>query len=198
MIASIKGNVILTDAFSLVVECAGIGYQVFVTNDVLERAVVGASIQLCTYLHVKEDGLQLFGFSQMDEKKLFEQLLAVSGVGPKGAMAILSFLGADGLRFAVMSSDAKKISKTPGIGLKTAQKIILELKDKVNLEDTLREVPAASGSTAALSSAQTDAVLALTALGYREAEALNAVRQVDADAGADSDMILKLALKKLF
>lgn len=199
MIATIKGNVILADTSSVVIECGGIGYQVFVTNAVLEKASVGASLQLYTYLQVKEDGLALFGFSLLDEKRLFEQLLAVSGVGPKGAMAILSFLGADALRFAVMSSDAKQISKTPGIGVKTAQKIILELKDKVNLEDTLHEIPAAPMGTAGLlSPARTDAVMALTALGYRESEALHAVKQVDAPEDADSDMILKLALKKLF
>lgn len=197
MIATIKGNVLFVDTSFIVVECGGIGYQVYVTNEVLERASIGTLLQLYTYLQVKEDGLALFGFSLMDEKKLFEQLLAVSGVGPKGAMAILSFLGADGLRFAVMSSDAKQISKTPGIGAKTAQKIILELRDKVNLEDTLHEAPSAVCVSGALSPARTDAVMALTALGYREAEALSAVRQAEAPEDADSDMILKLALKKL-
>lgn len=199
MIATIKGDVILTGINYIVVECGGIGYQIFVTNTVLEKAVIGTSLQLYTYLQVKEDGLALFGFFVQDEKKLFEQLLTVSGVGPKAAMAILSFLGADGLRFAVMSSDAKQISKTPGIGAKTAQKIILELRDKVNLEDTLHEISVSGPSaTGALSSAGTDAVMALTALGYSEAEAIGAVKQAEAPENADSDMILKLALKKLF
>lgn len=199
MIATIKGNVIFTGTSHIVVECGGIGYQIFVTNEVLEKASVGSLIQLYTYLQVKEDGLALFGFSSPDEKRLFEQLLAVSGVGPKGAIAILSFLGTDQLRFAVVSSDAKQISKTPGIGTKTAQKIILELKDKVNLEDALREIPVSkSSATAALSPAGTDAVMALTALGYSEAEAVGAVKQLGAPADADSDMILKLALKKLY
>lgn len=199
MIATIKGDVILIGISYIVVECGGIGYQIFVTNAVLEKAVIGTSLQLYTYLQVKEDGLALFGFFAQDEKKLFEQLLAVSGVGPKAAMAILSFLGADGLRFAVMSSDAKQISKTPGIGAKTAQKIILELRDKVSLEDTLHELSAPKPSTGgALSAAGTDAVMALTALGYSEAEAVGAVKQVEAPEDADSDMLLKLALKKLF
>ncbi len=198
MIATIKGNVILSDIGWIVVECGGMGFQVYVTNEVLQKSCVGSQVMLYTYLQVKEDGLSLYGFSQPDEKKLFEQLLAVSGVGPKGAMGILSFLGADGLRFAVMSSDAKQIAKTPGIGAKTAQKIILELKDKVNLEDTLRELPAdRPGTGAVLSPACADAVMALCALGYGEAEAVRAVNLAGAPKEADSDMILKLALKKL-
>jgi Holliday junction DNA helicase RuvA len=140
----------------------------------------------------------LFGFARQDEKRLFEQLLTVSGVGPKGALAVLSCMGADGLRLAVVSADSKQIAKTPGIGTKTAQKIILELKDKVNLEDTLRTDTGMERVTAGtLSGARADTVMALAALGYSEAEALQAVKRVDEPEDATSDEILKLALKQL-
>ncbi len=198
MIATIKGTVILTDVGSVVVECGGIGYQIFVTSKVVQNAFVGSKVMLYTYMHVKDDGILLFGFSSPDEKTLFERLLAVSGVGPKGALSILSFLGADGLRFAIVSSDAKQISKTPGIGIKTAQKIILEMKDKVNLEDTLKDNSSGEGAGgSALTPAHKEAAMALCALGYGEVESIRAVNLVEASEGLDTDEILKLALKKL-
>lgn len=198
MIAAIRGKVLFIDGSAVVLECGGIGYQVYVTGEVLGEAAPGMELSLFTYLQVKEDGLALFGFSRQDEKRLFEQLLSVSGVGPKAAMAVLSFMGADGLRFAVVSSDARQIAKTPGIGAKTAQKIILELKDKVNLEETLRGTAGtAQVPVGTLSGAKTDAVMALTALGYSEAEAVMAVKRVEMPEDAESDEILKLALKQL-
>jgi Holliday junction DNA helicase RuvA len=198
MIAAIRGTVLFIEGSSLVIECGGIGYQVYVTGEVLSGAVPGMELSLFTYLQVKEDGLALFGFARQDEKRLFEQLLTVSGVGPKGALAVLSCMGADGLRLAVVSADSKQIAKTPGIGTKTAQKIILELKDKVNLEDTLRTDTGMERVTAGtLSGARADTVMALAALGYSEAEALQAVKRVDAPEDATSDEILKLALKQL-
>ncbi len=203
MIATIKGEVILTDASSVVVECGGVGFRIFVTTAVLGSAAVGTEVFLYTYMQVKEDGISLFGFASMDEKLLFEQLIGVSGVGPKGAMSILSFMGVDNLRFAVVSADAKAIAKSPGVGAKTAQKIILELKDKVNLEETLgtgkgaANSAGAAGGTSAFSTAETDAYLALCALGYGQTQALEAVKEVGAGDGADSDEILRQALKKL-
>ncbi len=203
MIATIKGEVLFTDASSVVIECGGVGFRVFATTAVLGSAVVGTEIFLYTYMQVKEDGISLFGFASMDEKMLFEQLIGVSGVGPKGAMSILSFMGADNLRFAVVSADAKAIAKSPGVGAKTAQKIILELKDKVNLEETLSSGIGSSssagstGGTGAFSIAETDAYLALCALGYGQTQALEAVKEVGAGDGVDSDEILRQALKKL-
>lgn len=197
MIATIKGTVLFAETNSVVVECGGIGYQVFVTGEVLGSASAGTTLSLFTYLQVREDGLSLFGFLRREEKHLFEQLLAVSGVGPKAAMSIISFMGADALRMAVLTSDSKQISKTPGIGAKTAQKIILELKDKVNLEDALPGSSAPVVGAGGLSAAQADAVLALTALGYGEAEAIQAVKGLQISDDTSSDDVLKLALKRL-
>ena len=201
MIAVVKGSVFMIDTGSIIVECSGIGYQIYVPANVLEGASIGSDILLYTHFHVKEDVVALYGFLYQDEKKLFEQLLTVNGVGPRGAMALISFLGAEGLRLAVVASDAKKISKAPGIGAKTAQKIILELKDKIDIEEALK--PRSRNRfevTGPANPAASDAVLALTALGYSEAEALKAVNQVEVADGveADSDYYLKMALKKLF
>jgi Holliday junction DNA helicase RuvA len=198
MIATIKGTVLFLETSSAVIECGGIGYQVFTTEEVLGSAVVGTTLSLFTYLQVREDGLALFGFLRREEKRLFEQLLAVSGIGPKAAMSIISFMGADGLRMAVLTADGKQISKTPGIGAKTAQKIILELKDKINMEETLSglSAPAAVGA-GGFSAAQADAVMALTALGYGEAEAVQAVKGLQISEDASSDDVLKQALKRL-
>lgn len=198
MIATIKGEVIFSDASSVVVECGGVGFRVFVTGSVLGKAYVGTEIFLYTYMQVKEDGIALYGFSSVDEKTLFEQLIGVSGVGPKGAMSILSYMGADGLRFAVVSADAKAIAKSPGVGAKTAQKIILDLKDKVDLNDALSvSATGPTVQTGTLSAAGSDAVLALVALGYGQTQALEAVKSVDVSDTADTDEILRLALKRL-
>ena len=143
----------------------------------------------------------LYGFFTREDRKLFGQLLGVSGIGPKGALGILSGLSADDLRFAVLADDAKTIAKAPGIGLKTAKKLILELRDKLSLEEAfearLAGEKAREGAepSAGLTAARNEAVEALTALGYSSSEALKAVRQVEAADGMDVEEILKAALK---
>ena len=158
-------------------------------------------MRLYTYLQVREDAFVLYGFFTREDRKLFGQLLGVSGIGPKGALGILSALSSDDLRFAVLADDAKAISKAPGIGLKTAKKLILELRDKLSLEEAfearlagekLRDQAAPS---AGLTEAKNEAVEALTALGYSSSEALKAVRQVETADGMDVEDILKAALK---
>lgn len=203
MIGFIKGVIAEKQNDCLLVENQGIGWQIFVPASLLNSDVrTGDSIKLYTYLHVREDAVTLFGFFTKDELDIFRMLLNVSGIGPKAAMGVLSSLSADDLRFAVLADDASRIAKAPGIGKKTAQKLILELRDKFQLDDAfekkLEHVQQSGAATVSGSDAEGDAVQALVALGYSGTEALQAVRKVGADASMDSEAILKAALKHIF
>jgi Holliday junction DNA helicase RuvA len=201
MISYIKGE--LTEVFedTVVVETNGIGYNIRVPGSVLDRLPsVGSSVRIYTYLYVKEDAMNLFGFLNRDDLSVFKLLLNVSGIGPKGALAILSTIGPDDLRFAVLSEDVKTISSAPGIGAKTAKRLIIELKDKLKLaevfETALANKEKASPENDVLL-AKNEAVEALVALGYASAQAMKAVQQVENAEEKDSEQILKEALKKL-
>ena len=201
MISYIKGE--LTEVFedTVVVETNGIGYNIRVPGSVLDRLPsVGSSVRIYTYLYVKEDAMNLFGFLSRDDLSVFKLLLNVSGIGPKGALAILSTIGPDDLRFAVLSEDVKTISSAPGIGAKTAKRLIIELKDKLKLaevfETALANKEKASSENDVLL-AMNEAVEALVALGYASAQAMKAVQQVENAEEKDSEQILKEALKKL-
>lgn len=201
MISYIKGE--LTEVFedTVVVETNGIGYNIRVPGSVLDRLPsVGSSVWIYTYLYVKEDAMNLFGFLNRDDLSVFKLLLNVSGIGPKGALAILSTIGPDDLRFAVLSEDVKTISSAPGIGAKTAKRLIIELKDKLKLaevfETALANKEKASSENDVLL-ARNEAVEALVALGYASAQAMKAVQQVENTEEKDSEQILKEALKKL-
>lgn len=203
MIAYIKGKVaeILEDR--VILEAGAMGYNLFMpmasAEAVLKR---GDDVKLYTHLHVREDVMQLFGFLTKDDLHTFQLLLGVNGIGPKAALGILSGLTADELRFAVLSEDVKTISKAPGVGKKTAQKLILELKDKMDLQEAFdlktQHVQEAQGDMADLSDARREAVEALTALGYSGADALKAVKRVEMTSGMDVETLLKAALKNLF
>jgi Holliday junction DNA helicase RuvA len=205
MIAYIRGKLAYTEPEEglAVVESAGIGYNIFMSGrdmDLLPGS--GEEVRLYTYLHVKEDCMQLYGFFTKEDQKLFCMLLGVNGIGPKGALGILTALSADDLRFAVLADDAKAISRAPGIGHKTAQKLILELKDKLKLEDAFEAKLAkadveAKTAGAGLTDAKNEAVEALTALGYSSSDALRAVRQVDLTENMSVEEILKAALKHM-
>ena len=201
MISYIKGE--LTEVFedTVVVETNGIGYNIRVPGSVLDRLPsVDSSVRIYTYLYVKEDAMNLFGFLSRDDLSVFKLLLNVSGIGPKGALAILSTIGPDDLRFAVLSEDVKTISSAPGIGAKTAKRLIIELKDKLKLaevfETALANKEKASSENDVLL-AKNEAVEALVALGYASAQAMKAVQQVENAEEKDSEQILKEALKKL-
>lgn len=186
---------------TVVVETNGIGYNIRVPGSVLDRLPsVGSSVRIYTYLYVKEDAMNLFGFLSRDDLSVFKLLLNVSGIGPKGALAILSTIGPDDLRFAVLSEDVKTISSAPGIGAKTAKRLIIELKDKLKLaevfETALANKEKASSENDVLF-ARNEAVEALVALGYASAQAMKAVQQVENAEEKDSEQILKEALKKL-
>ena len=143
----------------------------------------------------------LFGFLTKDELRVFKLLLGISGIGPKGALAVLSVMTTDDLRFAVLGDDAKAIAKAPGVGAKTAQRVILELKDKLSLDDAfeqkLAHVQEEAGAEAAAADGSREAVEALVALGYSSTQALQAVRKVSGIPADDVEGILKAALKNL-
>ena len=185
----------------VVVETGGVGYGILISGKDLDLLPGhGEEIRLYTYLQVKEDGLQLYGFLTREDQKLFKMLIGVSGIGPKGALGILTALSADDLRFAVLSNDVKAICAAPGIGKKTAEKMILELRDKLKLEDALDHIAAGteaevSGETAVYGEIQSEAVQALVALGYGSTEALKAVRKVEIQESTEVEDVLKLALK---
>ena len=201
MYAYIKGGITAIEEESLIIENNGIGYRVTVPASILDGELgIGDSVKVYTYFSVREDAMQLFGFLSKDDLDMFRKLLGVSGVGPKAGVAILSALGADTLRFAILSDDAATISKAPGIGRKTAQKIILELKDKVDLMDAFEQKAAHTEERKNVldhESPQSEAVLALTALGYPNAQALKAVRAASAQGFSDVEELLKAALKEL-
>ena len=197
MFSYFKGSLEEINVDFVVVENNGIGYKIFVPASVINSFPArGSEIKLFTYLHVKDDGLSLYGFLDKDSLELFRQLLGVSGVGPKGALGILSVLSPNDLRTAVLSQDAKAISKSPGIGTKTAQKIIIDLKDKVSIDDIVpvNDMPVADGALN-VSGAKNDAIEALTALGYSVKEAKSAVMKVEDDENYTVEDYLKMALK---
>ena len=185
----------------LVLEVNGIGYQVKTPGRVLEAVSgIGSTIMLHTYTYVREDTLALYGFLTRDDLSMFQLLLGVSGVGPKGALGILSLFSAGELRMAILSQDAKAIAKAPGIGAKTAQRMLIDLKGKVSFEDTFggtQEEVAKAMTGDNYSQARNDATEALTALGYSASESLKAVSAVAITEEMDSEAILKAALKKL-
>ncbi len=205
MIAHIRGKLIYIEPEDgiAVVETGGIGYVILLSGRDMELLPgYGDEVKLYTYLQVREDGLQLYGFFTREDQKLFKMLIGVSGIGPKGALGILTALSADDLRFAVLADDAKTIAKSPGIGVKTAQKLILELKDKLKIEDVLeaRMHPAAKENQVAasdLADAKNEAIEALTALGYSASDSLKAVRQVEMKDEMTVEDILKAALKNM-
>ena len=202
MISYIRGELISADPDRIVVEAGGIGYNINIPQTVLSGLpAIGFEVKIHTYLQVREDAMQLFGFLTRDDLDVFRLLLGVSGVGPKGALAVLSQLTADDLRFAVLSGDDKAIAKAPGLGKKTAQKIILELKDKLKLEDAFEarsaHAAAAGAGSAAGSCAVGETVEALTALGYSASDAIKTVKSIAGAETMDVEALLSEALKRL-
>lgn len=200
MIAYLIGKVADVTEDNLVVEVGHIGYNVRVPESVTALLPpVGEEVKIYTYTSVREDAISLFGFLTKDDLAMYRQLITVSGIGPKGGLSVLSAMSADELRMAVIAQDAKAISKAPGVGNKTAQRIILELKDKISLEDTFspKESISAAAGEGAVRTARTEAVEALTALGYSASDALRAVKAVEQE-NMDVEELLKAALKKMF
>lgn len=204
MIAYLKGKIADITEENVVLEVNNIGYNVKITGRTLGMLPsAGEEIKIYTYTYVREDAIHLYGFLTRDDLNMFKLLITVNGIGPKGALAVLSVMDADELRFAIISGDAKAISKAPGIGGKTAERAILDLKDKVSLEDSFMSKESehyqeGMGGTGTADSVKKEAAEALTALGYAASDALRAVKQVENAEDLSVEEVLKLALKKLF
>ena len=202
MISYIRGTLAEKNEDSAVVEAHGVGYQIFVPVPVLsELPPLGESVKIYTYFSVREDWMSLFGFLSRQDLAMFKQLIGINGIGPKSALGILSALRPDVLRMAVASGDAKTISRAPGVGPKTAQRIILDLKDKIRPEDVLagglEESLAVPEEISGVGQAGKEAVEALTALGYSAAEAAGAVKKVKITEEMTAEDVLKGALRHL-
>lgn len=202
MIAFVKGILddILEDRVWL--DNNGVGFEIYVPGSVIEELPpIGNEVKIYTYLHVREEILQLYGFLTSDELTMFKRLITVNGVGPKGALGILTVMDTDALRFAILSGDSKAIAKAPGIGAKTASKVILELKDKCDAEEFLssqKETRNSNNPEDAMDKlAQKEAVEVLVALGYSSTEAVKAVRGVGVRSDMSVEEILKESLKNL-
>ena len=206
MISYIKGALGAVEDDVIVVETGGIGLAVHVPLSLLEELpALGEEVTVYTYFQVREDAMTLYGFLHRQDREMFKQLIGVNGIGPKGALGILSVMRPDDLRIAIVSGDAKAISKAPGIGAKTAQRLILDLKDKVDLEEVMmssfgggKENSSDAGASAAgMAASAKEAVEALTALGYTGMEASKAVKKVEITENMSVEDILKASLKHL-
>lgn len=196
MIAYIKGSLEQRAEGYIIVEAASLGYQIFVSETTMRTLPnIGDTVKLHTFMHVKEDGISLYGFATPDELHLFQRLLSVSGVGPKAALGFLTQLTPQELIVAILSEDIKALCKAPGIGKKTAQRVVLELKDKVKTEDAL-SIDCSVAQQSTESNAAIEAIDALTALGYSRSEAAKAISGIATEDMTTED-ILKAALKKM-
>jgi len=187
MIATLRGEISQIEDNALVVEVGGVGLRVFVPAPVRDRVKVGETAFLFTHLVVREDALTLYGFESQADRELFNMLLGVDGVGPKVALSVLSTMTLDAVQHAVFAEEADILSRVPGVGKKTAQKIALHLKDKLRPMDALARV-------AAMSDVDSEVLAALTSLGYSVVEAQAAIQSLPKDAPQDTGERLRLAL----
>lgn len=201
MYSYIKGELAEVNTDHIVIDVGGIGYMIYIPAQSLNYLPgIGEMLKVHTYLYMREDAMILYGFLTKDDLEMFKLLITVSGIGPKGGLAVLSTLSSDDLRFAVLSGDSKAISKAPGIGSKTAQRVIIDLKDKLSLEDAFEKKLEHENEKINVSSnsqVKNDAVMALNALGYSSTESLKAVSKVEITDDMDVEDVLKAALKHM-
>ena len=185
MIVHLNGILVEKAPSRVVIECAGVGYEVLIPLSSYDRLPpADAAVKLHTYHHVREDAEQLFGFATEGERVMFDRLLDVSGVGPKLALAVLSGLSVREIKTAIVSGDSKRLSGISGIGRKTAERLVVELKDKISAGEALEAV--AGDDPDAGDTRIRDAVMALVALGYKQADALKMARGAAQQAGPDA------------
>lgn len=202
MFSYIRGPLMEVGEGVIVVEAGHIGWNICVPMSVLDRLPgTGEEVKIHTSFQVREDAMTLYGFLSRSDLQMFNQLLGVKGIGPKAALAILSSMGPDDLRMAILSEDAKAIARAPGVGAKTAKQVILDLKDKIRMEDVLPgSVVAADLGAAPVTAAEgsvKEAIEALVALGYSPTEASRAARQVAGAQDMTAEQVLKASLKYL-
>ena len=199
MISFVRGTVSDIEENCVEIDTGALGYEIMMPLSDIERlSGLRQEVKIYTYLNVREDEMSLFGFLNRDALELFKKLITVSGIGPRGALGILGVFTPADLRFAILSGDVKAITKAPGIGTKTAQRLVIELKDKVDIADGLREIADSIDYRGEVTddSARSEAVMALTVLGYSNQEALKALQGIETE-GRDTEDILKDALKKM-
>jgi len=201
MIGYIKGELAEVKENYVVIEAGNIGYEVYLpVSSITELPPKNSTVKVYTYLHVREDAFCLYGFLSKDDLEMFKLLITVNGIGPKVALGILSAVTADDLRFAVLAQDSRMIAKAPGVGKKTADKIIFELKDKIKPESViLQKIENQAGdiNTGSIYGKRDEAVQALMALGYSSSEAYKIISQIDITENMSTEDILKLCLKRL-
>jgi Holliday junction DNA helicase RuvA len=188
MIATLRGEIAQIEENALILEVGGVGLRLFVPAPLRARARVGEVLMFYTHLVVREDALTLYGFENQSERELFNILLGVDGVGPKVALSVLSTMTVDSIQRAVFADEADILSRVPGVGKKTAQKMALHLKDKLKPLDALSAV-------AAMTDKDSEVLAALTALGYSVVEAQSAIQSLPKDAPDDTEERLRLALQ---
>lgn len=193
MIAYIKGIVTEKNIDSIIVECSGLGYEVFTCGRDIQSVSKTDEILIYTYLRISDDAHTLYGFLNKDDLLMFKKLLGISGVGPKAALSIMSALGSFDLKMAIVSDDYKAISAAQGIGQKIAKRIILDLKEKVDLGS----IVVSDIDNTADSTVQTEAVQALISLGYSSSEAYKVLKSMDIKDSDKVEDVLKIALKKM-
>lgn len=196
MFYSLTGKLVHTQAYLAVINCGGVGYKCVTTMTTLGcLPPVGEEVTLYTHLNVREDALDLYGFYDMAELNAFKMLINVSGVGPKSALAILSDLTPDRLALCVASGDAKSLTRAPGVGTKLAQRILLELKDKIAKEDLSPQAAAVTAQMGREASNMAEAVAALCALGYAQSQAAGALAGLDPATPVDE--MIKYGLRAM-
>lgn len=202
MIAYVHGVIEDVSEDNVVIDVNGIGYNVRISADTASRLPgEGEAVRLYTYTCVREDAFLLYGFLTRNDLEIFKKCITVNGIGPKGALAILSVMDADSLRYAIMAGDTKAISRAPGIGARTAERLILDLKGKITIDDVLigKEIAATAAINATADTPQKkEAVEALVSLGYGQTESVKAVNAIEGIENMDSGAVLKAALKKMF
>ena len=197
MIYNVKGILTYVDPTFAVVECGGVGFKCFISTTTLKELPTGGNeVNLYTHLAVREDAMDLYGFMELEELEAFKLLISVSGIGPKAAMAILSVLSPDKLSLAISSGDIRAISSAQGVGKKTAERVVLELKDKmVGIASTSSASVIEGIQSVASSSSAQEAVEVLVTLGFNQSDASAVVGKMDKSLSAD-DMV-RLGLKEL-
>ncbi len=196
MIGFIKGTIAETTEGAILLENNGIGYEIAVSNTTLTQISVKQPISLFTYLNVREDGLYLYGFATKEEKNMFLKLISISGVGPKVALGILSGIELNNLIIAIISSDTKTLSKIKGIGKKTAERIILELREGLDVDSSLLLEGCSDECLETMDKDAMDAIGALRGLGIAQNEAVKAVRAAKAKA-SNIEELISIALRSL-
>ena len=197
MIGFLRGVLACRKEDRVLLDVHGVGYEVYTSARTQEQLANEKEITLYTHLQVREDAMTLYGFLSEEDLSMFRLLISVNGIGPKVALSVFDVFSSNDLKFAILSGDTKSISKAPGIGPKTAQRMVMELKDRVSLNQAFEERLQDSASDSAGTQSADEAVEGLIALGYSATEAFRAVQRAKTNEPATAEELIKAALKQL-